>query len=228
VYDAFDLACGATERSLLWLPHPRSAALCALQLVLVVCGAALVRGTRVWAAGMAAAAARGLEAFAFFPLNDFYFGAVAYLLVAHSDGGPFGRGGRPRWVRDALLLELAWVYAATGVLKLSPDWLGGGHLFVRTQYLISASGWPYPAPLARALASLPFDAVLAKIAIAGELTLAAVVLARRPYWLGATLAVCIHGFGTLMTNVWFFSATMVAAVLLVLPRDARGWFCVRD
>jgi hypothetical protein len=217
-YDAFDVVCGATERSALWLPHPRSAGLVAVQLVLVAAGVALVCGWRVWIAGMTAAAARGVEALSFFPLNDFYFASVVYLLLAHGEGGPFARDRSPRWVRDALLLEMAWVYAATATLKLSPDWLDGGHLYVRTQYLAHASAWPYPAPLARALASTKVDAVLATVGILGEFTLAVVVLARRPYWLGVALAVGIHGFGTLATNVWFFSASMVAAVALLVPR----------
>jgi hypothetical protein len=217
-YDAFDLAAGATERSSLWLPHPRSGELVALQFVLVVAGLALTLGLGVWTAGVVAAVARAAEAFAFFPLNDFYFGSIVYLLLAHSRGGPFAGGAPPRWVRDALLAELAWVYAATGSLKLSPDWLDGGHLFVRTQYLIRAFGWPYPAPLAHALASLAVDASLARLGAAGELTLAVVVALRRPYWLAVALALAIHGFGALVTNVWFFSATMIAAVALLLPR----------
>jgi len=148
---------------------------------------------------------------------------VIYLLLAHSEGGPFAGGRAPRWVRDALLLELGWVYATTAVLKLSPDWLDGGHLYVRTQYLVHASAWPYPAPIARALTSTAVDAVLAKIGVLGELTLAIVVLVRRPYWLGVALAVGIHGFGTLATNVWFFSASMIAAVALLVPRRSSGF-----
>jgi hypothetical protein len=221
-YDVDDVVGAATERSCFWLPHPRSSELVVLQLVLVACGLSLVRGRRVWVAGMVAAAARTAEALAFFSLNDFYFGSVMYLLLAHSDGGPFARGPRPecpRWVRDVLLLQIAWVYAATAVLKLSPDWLDGGHLYVRTQYLAHGPGWPYPALLERALASTAVDAWLAKAAVAGELGLAVVAVARRPYWLGAALAVCIHGFGTLVTNVWFFSATMIAAMVLLVPRS---------
>ncbi|MCL2450694.1 MAG: hypothetical protein FWD17_17240 [Polyangiaceae bacterium] len=218
VYDTFDVAAGTTERAAFWLPHLPSPDLAVVQLVLVVCGLALVFGRHVWPAGMIAAVARGTEAFAFYPLNDFFFGSIVYLLLAHSEGGPFARAAPPRWVRDVLLLELAWVYAATGMLKLSPDWLDGGHLFVRTRYLAQGAHWPYPAPLAHALSSLETDAVLAKIGASGELALAGVVFARRPYWLAVALAVSIHGFGTVVTNVWFFSATMIAAVALLLPR----------
>jgi len=45
-----------------------------------------------------------------------------------------------------------------------------------------------------------------------------VLWARRPYWLGVALVIGIHTFGTLVTNVWFFSAQTIAAVVLLLPR----------
>jgi hypothetical protein len=226
VYDTVDLAAGTTERAALWLPHPRNTDLMALQLLLVVSGTALALGAWVWIAGMTAAAARAYEALAYFPLNDFYFVSVVALLLAHSEGGPFGPRRPPRWVRDALLVELAWVYAWTAILKLSPDWLDGGHLFVRTQYLASGAAWPYPAAVLLAFAQLRVDAAMACLGVAAELTLAFVVLRRAPYWLAVGLALAIHGFGTLVTNVWFFSATMIAAIALAVPRSegakARG------
>jgi len=250
-YDLTDLAWGMTERSRNWFPHPREGGLVALQLALVASGGMLVLGRNVWAFGMAAAVARGIEARRFFSLNDFHFASVIYLLLAHSEGGPFvrqansaiaarppdgpiaadsaesfmaARPGRraagraaPKWVRDVLLVQLAWIYLATGVLKLNPDWLGGGHLFVRTQYL-ALVGWPYPEPLARALGHLAVDATLAKLGAVLEIALGLVLLARRGYRLGVGLALGIHGVGTLLTNVWFFSASMIAAVALLLPQ----------
>ena len=71
-------------------------------------------------------------------------------------------GRRPRWVRDALIVQFGWIYVATGVLKLNPDWLDGGQLFVRTQYLAISHGWPYPEALSRAFTSLAFDAKLSE------------------------------------------------------------------
>jgi len=226
LYDVIDLAGGMTERARVWFPHDRSPGLVSLQGVLIVSGGALALGRFVWASGMIAAGARAAEAFVYFPLNDFFFASVMVLLLAHSDGGPFAneagaRGQprqRPRWVRDVLLLQLGWIYVATGVLKLNPDWLDGGQLFVRTQYLAISHGWPYPAGLSRALASLPFDARLSQAGAASEIALGAVMLVRGPYWIAASLAIGIHLFGALVTNVWFFPASMAAGVLLLLPR----------
>jgi hypothetical protein len=237
-YDAIDLAWGMTERSRMWFPHPRDPDLAAVQAVLVVSGAMLVLGRRVWLFGMIAAGARVFEALRFFPLNDFFFVSVIDLLLAHSQGGPFG-GRRDRqhaddsgraagarsdraWVRDALIVQFGWIYLATGLLKLNPDWLSGGHIFVRTQYLWTGHGWPYPAPMERALASLSTDAWLARFGAASELTLGVVLMVRRPYWLAAALVLGIHAVGALLTNVWFFSASMIAGVLILLPRAPRG------
>jgi hypothetical protein len=216
-YDALDAMWGLTERGRIWLPHPRDPGLLLLQVSLVWSGAMLVVGRRIWMFGMVAFAARLSEGLLYFRLNDFYMVSVVYLFLAHSDGGPSASGQRPRWVRDALLVQFGWIYLATGVLKLNPDWLGGGHLFVRTQYL-ALLGWPYPKWLVLAFRSLVLDGLLAKVAAALEISLAAVLFARRPYWLAVLLALAIHGFGTLMTNVWFFSASMIAAVWLLMPR----------
>jgi hypothetical protein len=234
-YDAIDIVWGMTERSRMWFPHPRSPDLLALQAVLVASGAMLALGRRVWVFGMIAAAARVAEAFAFFPLNDFFFVSVVYLLLAHSEGGPFARrdAGDPggagsrtdvarAWPRDVLIIQLGWIYLATGLLKLNPDWLDGGHIFVRTQYLWTSHGWPYPAPMEKALSSLAVDAWLAKLGASFELGLGVVLMVRRPYWLAAGLVIGIHAVGALLTNVWFFSASMIAGVLILLPRAPRG------
>jgi hypothetical protein len=219
LYDVLDLALGATERSLAWFPHPRDPGLVVVQIVLIATGAMLLWGRGVWAFGMTAAAARALEAWIYFPLNDFFLGSVLLVLLAHSTGGPFRDSRRPRWVTDALLAQLGFIYLATGILKANPDWLGGGHLFVRTQYLFASQRWPYPAWLESLLAVRGFDALLAKVAIVLEVALGCVLWARRPYWLGVALVLAIHLFGAAMTNVWFLSATMVAGVVLLLPRE---------
>jgi Vitamin K-dependent gamma-carboxylase len=218
IYDAVDLTWGMTERSRIWFPHDREGGLVALQIVLVVSGVLLALGRSIWVFGVVAAAARGVEAFYYFSLNDFFFASVVYLILAHSGGGPFQSGRRPAWVRDVLLAQLGWIYVTTGILKLNPDWLDGGQLFVRSQYLWTSQSWPYPAFLEKALSSMAVDARLSELGALGEISLGIVLFVRRPYWLAAVLVVGIHGFGALVTNVWFFSASMAAAVLLLLPR----------
>jgi len=223
VYDVVDLGWGMTERSRVWFPHDRDPRLVALQVVLVASGAALALGRYVWVSGIIAAAARATEAFAFFSLNDFFFASVVYLLLAHAEGGPFPgdnarSASRPRWVKGALIVQFGWIYVATGVLKLNPDWLDGGQIFVRTQYLSISHGWPYPEALSRAFTSLAFDAKLSEVGAASEIALGVTMLARGPYWLAAALAIGIHAFGALITNVWFFPVSMAAGVLLLMPR----------
>ncbi len=224
LYDVIDLAWGMTERSRVWFPHDRDPRLVALQGVLIASGVVLALGRYVWVSGMIAAVARATQALVFFSLNDFFFASVVYLLLAHSEGGPFAGAAarlapaRPRWVRDALIVQLGWIYVTTGVLKLNPDWLDGGQLFVRTQYLAISHGWPYPDALLRAFTSLPFDAKLSRVGAASEIALGVTMLARGPYWLAAMLAIGIHAFGALITNVWFFPVSMAAGVLLLMPR----------
>jgi hypothetical protein len=124
-------------------------------------------------------------------------------------------------VRHALLAQLGWVYFATAVLKLNADWLSGGQLFARTEYLVRGFDWPYPSFVRHAFQSAHFCAILAYVAVIGELLLAFVLLARRPYWLGVVLVAGIHGFAMVVTNVWFFSVSNIVAVTLLLPRGTR-------
>jgi hypothetical protein len=217
VYDVIDTLAGGVEHARDWMPHPPSFTLAALHVILVVCGVQLVRDRRPFAYGLTAAGARFVET-SLYGLNDFYFYALVMLLMAHGDGGPFERGKRPLWVRHALLAQLGWIYFATGVLKLNADWLGGGQLLARTEYLRLAFDWPYPPFLRHALQSTGFCAVLSYMAVGAELLLAFVLSVRRPYWLGVLLVVSIHGFAMVMTNVWFFSVSNIVTVTLLLPR----------
>ncbi len=223
LYDLTDLAIGATEHSRIWTPHARDPVLMAVQVGLIVAGIQLVRGQRVWAFGMLAAGLRLMEAVGYFSLNDYYMVAVVWVVLAHCEGGPFSSDRRPKWVRDVLIFQIAWIYFATAIMKLNPDWLGGGHIFVRTEYLARSLDWPYPHFVRQMFASLAIDSALAAFAVVAELTLAVVLLLRRPYWLGVLLVVGIHMFGTLVTNVWFFSATMIMAVVVLLrAKDATA------
>lgn len=219
-YDVVDTLAGGIEHACNWMPHPASFTLVATHLVLVVCGVQLVRDQRPFAYGLMAAGARLIETYQY-GLNDFYYYALMMLLFAHGDGGPFEKGKKPLWVRHALLAELSWIYFATAVLKLNTDWLGGGQLFARTAYAVRGFDWPYPSFVRHAFQSLRFCAVLAYIAVIGELLLAFVLSARRPYWLGVALVVGIHVFAMVVANVWFFSVSNIVAVILLLPKE-RG------
>jgi hypothetical protein len=216
-YDVVDLVWGATDYESDWAPHPRTTEIAVLQVGLIACSVAMLLGRRVWIAGVLGAFLRFVET-RIFPLNDFHFFAVVTFLLAHGDGGPFGGPKHPRWVRDVLLAQVGFVYVATAWLKLGPAWIDGEGIFVRTTYLREAFGWPYPGFIARLLAQKSFDAWLARLAVAGELALGGMLWLRRPRRVAIALAVAIHAFGTLATNVWFFSAAMIACVACLMPR----------
>lgn len=217
IYDVVDTLAGGVEHARNWMPHPTSATLFATHAVLVLCGIQLVRDRLPFALGLTAAAARLVET-SQYGLNDFYYYGLMMLLMAHGDGGPWEKGKRPLWVRHALLAQLGWMYLATAVLKLNVDWLGGGQLFVRTEYLVRAFDWPYPRFAHDAFQSMRVCSILAYLAVIGELLLAVVLLARGPYWLGVVLVATIHLFAIVVTNVWFFSVSNIVVVALLLPR----------
>jgi hypothetical protein len=218
-YDLCDLACAGTATVSWWpagvIGAPYSLEL--LQIGLIACEAMMIRGSFALAAPLAAAALRAMEAYWFLRLNDFYYFIVVALLLSQL---PPGRPRRPvpGWVRDALRWQTAWIYLATGSLKLNTAWLSGGHLQVRHLYLAEVVGWPYPRALVPWLSQPGVCAGLAWTAAIAEIALGALIAAGRPRVVILSLAVAIHTFGALGTNVWFFGASMVAQVALSTPQ----------
>jgi len=224
VYDAIDLFTGATAHQLDPVdPFPAAWALRGLQLVLVFGECALLLGVRPRTAALVCAGARAVVAWRFFPLNDFlYFSVTALLLALARSGGAMALGARaeervPRWPRDLLVLQAAWIYFASGLLKLNPVWLSGGHLFVRLQYLGAARNWPYPHLFGRCAASLACESVLAWCGAGAEVLLAVLLAAGVRRRFVVPLAIGIHGFAAAALNVFFFGASMVAQVALLAP-----------
>jgi hypothetical protein len=225
-YDALDLVVRGTAACSRWyeaVDHaPRQIVL--LQLGLIACEVALLVGVRVGLAAMVAASLRYLEWRTFLHLNDFlyFIVTVVILAMARGTGGvlrPAWEGKRvPAWPREVLILQAAWMYTATALLKCNPAWLGGGQLFVRHQYL-AARGWPFPAFYRGWVTSLGFNASLAWMAVAGELVLAVLLVFHRRRSLVVPLAAAIHGFAALSANVWFFGASCVAQVALLVGDD---------
>jgi hypothetical protein len=209
VYDLTDLLLGGTAH-VLNLPvgdRPALLTLCQVGLVGVQAGMALGRPSAPLFA-LLAAVLRGFE-LSVYPFNDFYYHLVICLWLAVP--------GNPRWRHDLLLVQTGWIYAATGLLKLNTDWLSGGHLFVRAGYLWEAAGWPHPQAFEACSRSLACTGALAKGAVAAELVLAGLLLARRGRRLAIALALGIHLFAAVTLNVWFFGASMVAQVALLFP-----------
>lgn len=159
------------------------------------------------------------EAKFFFGLNDFYYYCAMMLLLSSvSLEGP----GQPAkvWPRSALLAQMAWMYFATALLKLNPDWLSGGHLFVRQAYLAGGQGWPYPGFYTACCLNLGAASALAKLGVLAEFTMAILLTMKRWPRLTLALGFSIHLFAALALNVWFFGASMVLGTYFLLPRSS--------
>jgi len=206
-YDVLDVALGGTART--WAPAPELVPreLLPLQLGLIASEVAMLTERGATSGALAAMALRALEA-TLLPLNDFLYFIVTAALLASARAR---NGEVPRWTVVALQRQAAWIYLATSVLKMSPDFLSGGHFWVRHQHLIM-SGRTFPELYARCATTLPCNAALAWGAVSAELALALLLLGRAPWWLVTALAAGIHGFAALTMNVTFFGVAMVVHV----------------
>jgi len=225
VYDVSDLATSATGNLGNWLETaaPRELQWLQAGLIATEVGLLLLGGRWVLPLGAAAALLRVLEYRGYLRLNDFAYYVATVAILANTRGpGLLSRGTDkelvPRWPRDVLVWQAAWMYLATGTLKLSPAWLSGGHLWVRFEYL-AALGWHYPAVVRQCVDSLACDRVLAVMGVVGEIGLGVLLFVRPRRRLVLPIAIAIHGFGALMTNVWFFGPSLVAQVGLLLTPD---------
>lgn len=228
-YDLFDLFLGGTE-SVLWLaPTPElRQTLKLLQCILIVSQLNIIFGIQTKIFTIALFLARGFQGF-LFPINDFFYGAVIALILIPAQWDEVSPDGQvPAWPRDVLILQTAWIYFATALLKLGPSFISGGDLYVRQNYLSKFLNWPFPVFYQRWISTLPGNAVLSWTAISLELVLSVFLFlwwkkkdlrdTLRP--LSVALVIAIHGFAALTTNVFFFGFSMVAQVFL-LTREER-------
>lgn len=221
-YDVLDLALGGT-RAYLWSEQDRIRvhALTAVQIASIACGVALVSGIRPRAAALAGAGLRALAA-SIFLVNDLVYAAITLLLLAHAETDR-GVARAPVWPRTVLLIQTAWIYLATAVLKLNPSFLSGGDLYVRQQIVAANHAWRLPAIYRASIATLAGNAALARAAIGLEIALAGLLVyftlgGSRRRWVGpaaTALAAGIHGFAAVSNNVWFFGASMIAEIALL-------------
>ena len=214
LYDALDMALRGTLIQVDWLFVGRPLSLNLLQLGLVLSELGMVLGRATAPLFTVMAVVLRVVEVSMFPLNDYYYFIVIGALLAVP--------GNPLWRRDVLLVQLAWVYACTALLKLNEQWLSGGHLYVRLGYLWGAEGWPHLPALRACSGSLACTAALAKGAVVGELLLSLLLLLRRGRPLAIALVTGIHLFAALALNVWFFGASMIALVAIIFPRRPAG------
>ena len=215
-YDALDLALGGTARSgHLFAPATAPVpALASLQAALITTELLLLRGSFARLLLLLAAVLRGAEAYYFLRLNDFYYFSVTALLLAMCD---CERGDRSAhvWSVAVLRWQTGWIYIATALLKLSPEFLRGDHLYVREHYNLVALHWPYPALYQRCMDSMTCNATLSWVGVVSELTVGVLLIATRARGIALTLCAGVHLFGALAANVWFFGLSIFLQVYFV-------------
>ena len=212
-YDVIDVAFRGTLTQLTW-PYsgPYTKGLLALQLGCIAAELALVIGRGGYLLTYACVAlflARWGISDRYFGLNDFrHITVVALLLVFVPPAGPV-----PRWIADLIRWETAWVYLATGFLKVNTAFLSGGHLYVRHNYL-RLRGWPYPGFVSDLIERHWFDRGLALFTVGSELLIGLLLFgrSRRGWRLALLIAIAVHGGAALFDDVWFFGASMIALV----------------
>ncbi|MBI3295751.1 MAG: hypothetical protein HYZ71_13580 [Deltaproteobacteria bacterium] len=220
-YDLMDLFYGGTQ-GVLWLVPDQTfhRAIQLSQLGVIFCEVGLLIGWRARWFAVGALLARGLEAY-IFPLNDFLYYCVSVFLLAQSECSNADRGKAVRiWPRDVFVIETAWIYLSTALMKVNTEFLSGGDLYVRQNYLATARDWWFPDLYRQWIAALSHNAILAWMGVIGEAALGAVLVAwwfwprhRRVFFLAALgLTSAIHAFGAAMCNVFFFSASMIVQV----------------
>jgi len=207
-YDCADLLFRGTG-DILWISSANGLPLMVLQAALIGGQLCIAMGISAPLACLACFALRLAEAQFYFGLNDFYYYCVVMIPLAFA-------GEKRAWTRDFLVVQLTWIYFATATLKLNPEWLSGGHLYVRQNYLAAIQHWPYPAWYQRQFLSLPGAALLARFGVAAEFLLATLLLTRRAPRVATVLALAVHGFAALALNVWFFGASMALGVIFLI------------
>lgn len=221
-YDLVDLWTGGTARILNMFTAQHSE-LFVVQCALIVLEALIVFGSKrlFWLAWVACTLTRGWFALRYFALNDFLYYTVFgvwVVLFYHQPAKHF---------RRVMLLQHAWIYLATSVLKMNEDFLSGGHVFVRHQYLLF-EGWfefmPVLQDAYRWLASIEVSKALSWLVVVFELAIGVCWLlasgcSKRVRQCAWALVLAIHVPAMFLDNVWFFGAAMIIAAWAFVLSD---------
>jgi hypothetical protein len=230
IYDCIDFATGQTLGFINgMMPGSNAGLLDWIQVALIACGVLVVLGVRARTFLAVGVLMRLAESY-FFPLNDFFYQAVigSILCALDFDGARKNPGSVSAWPRTVLLLQTAWIYFASAILKLNPSFLSGGDLVVRHQHQLAVSLLPYPDFFRSGVSSLTVNQAMAWATVIFELALPVVLLlatmGKRPQkgfrWAVLTLAILIHGYAAFGLNVFFFSASLLAQIYF-LSREPR-------
>jgi len=225
VYDLIDLTTGQTAKNAFilgmnldpnWLKSS--------QVITILCEVGILLGWQSRWFLLGACVSRAWLG-TIYSLNDFLYFTVVALLLAQADCDA-GVEMTPRWPRDLLLLQTTWMYFCSSLLKMNPDFLSGGDLYARGNYVARALPFFYPKFYVSWLGHMSFDSALAWTAVAIELLLAILLLLltcrfhnRGLRNLILVLTLAVHIFAAYAYNVFFFGASLIAQVyFLTLSR----------
>jgi hypothetical protein len=157
-----------------------------------------------------------------FGLNDFIYFAVICFILTQVDPK-----SRRAWPRDVLVLQTAWIYFASAILKMNPSFVSGGDLYVRQNYEAAVLPIPYPAFYLGWISDIQHDAYLAYLTIAMELILPVILFS---WWffpkrrkilrsVAIAMAVAMHGFAAYALNVFFFGLSLIIQILFITQSE---------
>jgi hypothetical protein len=230
VYDCIDLCFSKTATQFIEPSASLRLSFILLQTILILSQWCIVRGKKPQQMCAVAAAARFME-YSLFHLNDFGYDFIMLLLcctVPHDESSEESAAWHGR-LQPLFVLQTAYLYFATALLKLGPTWLRGGDLFVRQMYMLHVQSWPYPAPYARCVSSLDCNQILALSGVASEFILSAALLCwallprtqRIAQYIAVAVCCAIHGFAAISDNVWFFGVSMVLQVACLTTTTSK-------
>ena len=218
VYDAIDLSQSQILTNFWFMGAPIQPQLViASQIGVIVCEVGMLIGfyPRLFALGaVIARAALAVK----FPLNDYSYFCVTALILSQCKFAE-----RKAWPRDILVLQTAWIYFTSAILKMNPSFFRGGDLYVRQNYVAAVLPFPYPSFYRNWIADIHNDALMAGLGIAIELLLAGTLFFwwrltwRRGVFRGLSilLAASVHLYAAYALNVFFFGASILAQVIFM-------------
>ncbi len=123
----------------------------------------------------------------------------------------------PRWCVLILKLQFVLVYFYGGIAKLSLDWFQGHPI---SEFLLLRASDPFFGPLLGHLFREHwFVTFITYGGIAVDLSIGFLLLNRRTFWLGASIALVFHLANSCMFSIDVFPWLMIASIGLFAPAD---------
>ncbi len=123
----------------------------------------------------------------------------------------------PKWCVLILKFQFVVVYFYGGIAKLSVDWFRGHPL---SDFLLARASDPFFGPLlGHFFRQHWFVTFITYGGIAVDLSIGFLLLYRRTFWIGASIALLFHLTNSCMFNIDVFPWLMIASIGLFAPED---------